>query len=268
MGGRLSLQSTPGHGSVFRIELPVEEMEKSATVSEAGGKRVLRLAPGQPDYRILVVEDKPENWMLLERILRGAGFQVRVAEDGERSVELFSSWRPHFIWMDLRLPGITGIEAALRIREKEGGTKARIVAVTASAFSMQRDAALAAGLDDFVRKPYRVNEIFDCMGRLLGVRYLYADESPASEMGLSLPPGCFDALPQELHEQLANAVVRLDVGRITALIGRVYDCDAALGRALAHCADRFDYSRILAALESAKAAASLIPARSKGEDPS
>ena len=265
MGGRLSLQSTPSHGSVFRIELPVEEMEKSAkVVSEIGSKRVLRLAAGQTDYRILVVEDKAENWMLLERILHGAGFQVRVAENGERSVELFSSWRPHFIWMDLRLPGISGIEAALRIREKEGGSKVRIVAVTASAFSMQRDAALAAGLDDFVRKPYRVNEIFDCMGRLLGVRYLYADELPASEMGLSLPPGCFDTLPQELREELTNAVVRLDVGRITALIGRVSDCDAVLGRALAHCADRFDYSRILAALESARASASLNTGEEQG----
>src|SRR5207248_5079652 len=159
MEGTLSLQSTPGSGSVFRIEVPLEEVEEASTVTpELRRKRVVSVAPGQPDYRVLIVEDKKENWMLLERILGDAGFQVRVAETGEQAVSLFASWRPHFIWMDLRLPGISGVEVARRIRNQEGGSKVKIAAVTASPFSMQRDAVLAAGLDDFVRKPYRSGE--------------------------------------------------------------------------------------------------------------
>ena len=80
-------------------------------------------------FGILIVEDKEENWILLERILQGAGFQVKVAENGQDAVDQFASWRPHFIWMDVRIPGINGVEAATRIRNHEGGSKVKIAAV-------------------------------------------------------------------------------------------------------------------------------------------
>src|SRR5204862_6420750 len=121
--------------------------------------------PGQPDKRILIVEDQKENRVLLQRLLQEAGFQVRVAEDGAQAVEAFSAWRPHFIWMDLRLPVIGGLEAARRIRELDGGREVKIVAATASAFSSQREEVLAEGFDNFFRKPYRREEIIDYMAQ-------------------------------------------------------------------------------------------------------
>ena len=86
---------------------------------------------------------------------------VRVAEDGAQGVEMFRIWQPHLIWMDLRLPLMSGLEAAREIRALDGGRQVRIVALTASAFAQQREEVLAAGLDDFLRKPYRREEIFD-----------------------------------------------------------------------------------------------------------
>jgi signal transduction histidine kinase/CheY-like chemotaxis protein len=252
MGGSISLQSALGRGSVFKVELPVEKMEEPAADVPAGArKRVVGLTPGQADYRILIVENQPENWMVLERILESAGFQVRVAEDGEQSVDLFASWRPHFIWMDLRLPGISGVEAAQRIRGREGGRDIKIVALTASVFSTQRDEVLAAGLDGFLRKPYRAEEIFDCMGRLLGVRYVYGEDLPRPAVSPSLSPDSLAALPQDVREELAAALVRLEPGPIAAAIGRVSDRDAVLGSALACYADQLAYTAILTALESA-----------------
>ena len=134
---------------------------------------MIGLEPGQPDYRVLIVEDQEENWLLLERLLQTVGFQVRVANDGRQGVEMFQMWRPHFIWMDIRLPVLSGSEAATRIRQLDGGEEVKIVAVTASAFTSQRDEVLKAGFDDFLRKPYRSQEVFDCMARHLGVRYRY-----------------------------------------------------------------------------------------------
>jgi CheY-like chemotaxis protein len=174
-----------------------------------------------------------------------------VAEDGEQSVDLFASWRPHFIWMDLRLPGISGAEAAQRIRGREGGRDIKIVALTASVFSTQRDEVLAAGLDGFLRKPYRAEEIFDCMGRLLGVRYVYGEDLPRPAVSPSLSPDSLAALPQDVREELAAALVRLEPGPIAAAIGRVSDRDAVLGSALACYADQLAYTAILTALESA-----------------
>jgi CheY-like chemotaxis protein len=77
--------------------------------------------------------------------------------------------------MDLRLPVMGGLEAARRIRELDFGREVKIVAISASAFAHQRDEVLAAGFNDFVRKPYRRNEIFDCIAQQLGVRYLYGE---------------------------------------------------------------------------------------------
>ncbi len=103
MGGAIRVESAPGKGSLFRVDVPVERAEESEAVDiKVDSRQVLGLAPGQPEYRILIVEDKKENWMLLERLLRDAGFRVRVAEDGARGVEVFRAWRPQLIWMDLR----------------------------------------------------------------------------------------------------------------------------------------------------------------------
>jgi DNA-binding response OmpR family regulator len=74
--------------------------------------------------------------MRLEPILQGAGFQVRVAKRGQDAVDLFGTWRPHFLWMYLRLPGISGVETARRIRNQVGGSKVKIAAVTALPLSM------------------------------------------------------------------------------------------------------------------------------------
>ena len=156
MGGSIHVESSIGKGSLFRVELPVQEAEESEAVAANDDRgQVVGLAPGQPDYRILIVEDKRENWLLLQRLLEDAGFQVQVAEDGAQGVEMFRTWQPHLIWMDIRLPVMGGLEATGRIRALEGGRRVKIVALTASAFAQQREEVLAAGLDDFLRKPYR-----------------------------------------------------------------------------------------------------------------
>ena len=164
MGGRIGLASSPGTGSRFHVELPVGKAEEADVRTAAIDRgRVTGLVPGQPEYRILIVEDQVENWLLLQRMLEDVGFRVRVAEDGALGVEAFEAWRPHFIWMDIRMPVMDGLEATRRIRALDGGRDVRIAALTASAFEEEREEVLAVGMDDFVRKPYRPAEVFDCM---------------------------------------------------------------------------------------------------------
>jgi signal transduction histidine kinase/CheY-like chemotaxis protein len=252
MGGTIDVRSAPGEGSLFRVELPLEQAVESEVVATADGHGpVAGLVPGQPEYRVLIVEDKRDNWLLLQRLLLDAGFRVRVAEDGAQGVEMFRSWQPHLIWMDLRLPVKGGLEVTREIRAMDGGREVKIVALTASAFARQRDEVLAAGMDDFLRKPYRPGEIFDCMARHLGVRYLFREASRvfAPDPVAALRPEALAMLPERLREELAQALVRLDPGPIAEVIGRISEQDAQLGAALANCADRLAYTEILNALE-------------------
>jgi ligand-binding sensor domain-containing protein/signal transduction histidine kinase/CheY-like chemotaxis protein len=253
MGGTIGVRSTPGEGSVFRVELPVEESDESEVVaSKDDSRQVVGLAPGQPQYRILVVEDKRENWLLLQRLLQDAGFQVKVAVDGAQGVEMFRTWKPHLIWMDMRLPVMGGVEAARRIRALEGGREVKIIALSASVFAHERAEVLAAGLDDFARKPYRPQEIFDCMARHLGVRYSYgeAPQTARSNSAAVPQPEALALLPEQLRKELEDALVRLDPLPIGKLIDRVSEQDAPLGEVLAGCAKRLAYTEILHALQN------------------
>jgi signal transduction histidine kinase/ligand-binding sensor domain-containing protein/CheY-like chemotaxis protein len=255
MGGTIHVESALGKGSIFRVEVPVEPAQASEVIARRAGRgRVLGLEPGQPECRVLVVEDESENSAVLEQLLEGAGFVIQLAADGAQGVERFRAWRPQFIWMDLRMPVMDGVEATRRIRALDDGQDVKIAAVTASAFAGQKGELLAAGLDDLVLKPYRPGEIFDCMARHLGVRYRRAEPLPESSEGplAALRPADLAALPRELRDELANALITLDRARIANVIQRVSERNAALGVVLARHADRFAYTAMLHAVENSQ----------------
>jgi PAS domain S-box-containing protein len=251
MGGTINFESTFGKGSIFRVDLHVEE----ASPTEVGvrGQRPEReiagLAPGQPEYRILIVEDQREGQVLLEKLMQNIGVQTRTVENGAQAVEMFQSWRPHLIWMDRRMPVMDGVEATRRIRALPGGESVKIVAVTASVFKEQRDELLAAGMNDFVRKPYRFSEIYDCLAVQLGMQYTYAgapDEQEVVEQAIT--PQQLATLPADLRDELRLALESLEEERIGAAIAQVAQLDAKLQKALRHLADNYRYPEILNAL--------------------
>jgi signal transduction histidine kinase/DNA-binding NarL/FixJ family response regulator len=254
MGGRISVQSLSGKGSIFRVEVPVNSAQASEVyASEMPRGYIVGLAPGQPEFRVLIVEDQMENWLLLQHLLEPIGFQVRVAENGIEGIELFKVWRPHFIWMDVRMPIMDGLEAARRIRKLEGGQLVKIVAITTSVIKEERDTAMAAGMDDLICKPYRPAEIYDCLRRYLGTSFVYLEEAPpASSLKPStvLHPKALASLPEALHGELGNALIHLDAARICDVIGRITELNPVLGRILAHHAGQLSYTAILQALKA------------------
>ena len=252
MRGRIAVESTLGKGSLFRVDLPlfdIDEAEISDYESERQG-RVIGLAPGQDDFRILIAEDQRDNQLLLSRLMEDLGLKFRVANNGEECVELFQQWRPHLIWMDRRMPVMDGIEATRKIRLLPGGDKVKIIAVTASVLVEQQAKLIEAGMDDFVSKPYRFEELYDAMAKHLGVSYLYTDEnvtfyrhsSPLTEKMLA-------SIPEELRSQLRHALESLDSSRINGVINQIAKVESDVGKSLHLLVEQFDYPAILELLE-------------------
>ncbi|HEY9648440.1 MAG TPA: ATP-binding protein, partial [Chroococcidiopsis sp.] len=180
MGGNLSVRSTVGQGSTFTLQLPGRVVEEAIASPPPSSRQSIQLAPGQPTYRILVVDDHPLNRRLLVKLLFRAGLEVKVAADGQAAVQIWQSWSPHLIWMDLRMPIMDGYEATQQIRAAEqmrpsdapnAPARTVIIALTAQAFTDERDRTLAIGCDDYVTKPVQEAVLFAKMGEHLGLRY-------------------------------------------------------------------------------------------------
>ena len=178
MGGDISVRSQTGTGTLFMLEIATRPAKIRGVSNAQTCSRVIGLTPNQPTYRILVVDDIQENRQPLTNLLRSVGFEVEEAENGQAAIDLWTSYAPHLIWMDMRLPVIDGYEATRQIRatgrERSQDIKPTvIIAISASVFEEERQRTLAVGCDDFVAKPYSQSVIFDKISKHLGVQYIY-----------------------------------------------------------------------------------------------
>lgn len=251
MGGSLNFTSRVGQGSTFSVDVPVKLVhpEDVPQTTPACGE-VFGLMSDQPQYRVLVADDEECNQILLEILLEAVGFQVQRVSNGAEAVEQFTAWQPHFIWMDRRMPVMDGLEATRRIRALPGGDQVKIAVVTASTFKEENAEMAAAGFDEIVHKPYRANQLYEAMGRLLGVKYIYAETTvDEKDGGEVLTPDMLSVLPATLCDEFRDALEELDSDRINAIIEQVANYDVCLQNKLAHLADKFDYFVILKALQ-------------------
>jgi len=183
MGGDIAVSSRLGVGTTFKFDLPCVVGETPETEVVDTPRFVMGLAPEQAPYRILVVEDIQVNRMMLVKLLTTVGFEVREAVNGLEAVELWESWSPDLIWMDIQMPVMDGLEATKRIKAHPQGANTPILALTASAFDRDREIALAAGCDDYLSKPFQQKVIFEKMAEYLGVTYIYEETSAPQQAG-------------------------------------------------------------------------------------
>jgi PAS domain S-box-containing protein len=245
LGGELAAERQPGAGSVFRLKLPVTLAGPLPEVTDQG--RVQHLSAGQPVYRVLVAEDEPVNQELLRMILADVGFEVRVAGDGRAAIEQFQQWQPHFIWMDMRMPEMDGMEATRAIRAMAEGGRVPIVAFTASAFEEEKQEILDAGCDDVLTKPLEENRLFELMERYLGVRF----EREAPIAAATQNPVSFAVLPAPTFQQLREAATALDAETIRGIAADLAPTHADLSHHILDLVDSYRFDRLLELLDTA-----------------
>jgi signal transduction histidine kinase/ActR/RegA family two-component response regulator len=180
MEGSIEMESTPGKGTTFRFELPLPEAyapeaeQRAAvdpSVTSEASRQVERTEPAPNNHkkaRVLVVEDNLLNQELALGYLEDTDYEVVIADDGRKGVEAFE--REHFdvVLMDWQMPEMDGLEATRRIREIEAVRAMRripIIAVTAHAMASDREACLAAGMDDYLVKPYSLDALLQALKR-------------------------------------------------------------------------------------------------------
>jgi PAS domain S-box-containing protein len=247
MGGRLTVESEVGKGSCFRFDALLERTEDVPQREEPAARRVIGLEPGTGPWRILVVDDAPDNRALLADLLRPLGFEIRDAHNGAVALEVFRQWAPHAVLMDMRMPVMDGYEATRQIKASEAGRTVPVIAVTASAFKNSQAAVLATGVSAYLRKPFRPDELYEALASCLDLRYVYADEAHSSggrRQPAAVSPKALVALPAALVQSLRQAVADGDVAGLTELIGQVEAFDSAAARGLQALADRYDYAKL------------------------
>jgi PAS domain S-box-containing protein len=249
MGGDITLETQVGRGTKFLFYVPIAIATTTASSPKQRQGRVVGLAPEQPSYRLLIVEDKWESRQLLLKMLEPLGFEIKEASNGQDAIAQWESFKPHLIWMDLRMPVMDGYEATKQIKSHLKGQATVIIALTASAFEEDRVVAISAGCDDFVRKPFREEEIFEKMAHHLGVRYVYEPlvSLPKAEAGQSqINPELLDAMPVEWREQLHQAATQVDSEQILQLIEQIPTEYASLTLALTDLVNGYRFDCIVA----------------------
>jgi two-component system, sensor histidine kinase and response regulator len=201
MGGKVTISSQQNQGTKVSFSIPVRKASAIETPL-LPDRRIVSLMPDQPTYRILVVDDHPENRQLMLRLLGSVGFDTRAVSNGMEAIAQWCTWCPHLIWIDEQMPVMNGFDAVRQIREFEflrdeqqrsdestqemlkglyipstGAfsplTKTVIIALTASVFEETQLKAEEAGCDGFMSKPFQEKMLFEKMAEFLGVQYQY-----------------------------------------------------------------------------------------------
>jgi PAS domain S-box-containing protein len=208
MGGRIGYDDNPGGGSVFWLELPVGQGDAAAGAGEPAPEP----PQGATPLRVLVADDEPLNRSIAREFLRSAGHDVVCVNDGLAAVQAASSGAFDAILMDVRMPGMNGLDATRQIRRlPPPHGQAWVIAVTAQAFAQQIETCLQAGMDSHISKPFT-------RSRLVAALAALPQRRPGTAEPAIQPPGAQDAAPptamvfdRAAIEEVAGAVPPLDL---------------------------------------------------------
>jgi PAS domain S-box-containing protein len=243
MGGNISVHSTLEKGSLFQFDIQAEFASVEDFKMAKPPRRVIALAAGQPEYRILVVDEVPENRLLVKKLLEPVGFKVFEAENGLVAIDAWERHFPQLIWMDIRMPVMDGYEATRRIKAQPNGNKTVIIALTASAIQEEEKKIVAAGCDDMLRKPFKAENLLDKMAQYLRLRYIYDtdrfDPIIAVNSTQALTPEALQKMSQDWLKQLHQAALTGDDGWVSELITQIPASDSELIQTLTALMDEF-----------------------------
>ncbi|MBK4728294.1 PAS domain S-box protein [Oxynema sp. CENA135] len=263
MGGSIEVWSQRNVGSVFSFNILAKASSIENIDEKLAPKEALELAPHQPQIRILVVDDRDESRLLVHQMLAALGFTVREAINGLDAIEVWRDWQPDLVLMDIRMPVMDGLQATQTIKSQAAGEKPIIIALTASAFEEERSSILAAGCDDFIRKPFQRDNLLDKIREHLDIEYIYKAEDNKGTAGnirsTAPEPSRKDDLnlllaemPEQWIRQIYENAARCIDDKIIELLEEVPDNAAYLAEVLGDWANNFQFQKIMEFIDREK----------------
>ena len=262
MGGEIQVTSCLGEGSTFSFWIRAEVCEVgSVEVENVAAVRVKGLVNSPIDYRLLIVDDHAESCQLMQQLLGKVGFKTQVAMSGPTAIAAWQEWKPHLIWMKMRLLGMDGYEVTHLIRRQESINKTlnstKIIALTANPFENEALSILNSGCNDLVCKPFNEETIFKKIAQHLPVTYTYENPSPATvvvprfpESFSPFPPNNVRMMPQVWISALSQSALAVDSEQVLQLIQEIPPDQQVLIKHLQTLVSNFDFDQILTLTEN------------------
>jgi len=256
MGGEISINSQVGQGTVFYFDIEVRRIDKRHVAAVSPTRKVIGLKPTtngivHKKYRILIVDDILTNRQVLVALLAPLELEVKEASGGQEALEVWKDWQPHLIWLDMRMPGVDGYQVIKQIKNANQEHISLIISISASAFEEDKQKAIEAGCDGFVRKPFRESEIFEVMKKHLSLHYIYED---SKQDGLPktieaeqkvLTSRAMEAIPSEWKISMKQAIQNVDLDRIKELIIQLPEKNSVLAEMIQYQIDQYEYEKVL-----------------------
>lgn len=248
MGGDIHITSNLNQGTTVDFDILVTTSAPQNNQTSIPQGRIRRLAPDEVEHLILIAEDQEENRQLLTQILSPVGFNIIEAVNGREAIELWKKHQPQLIIMDMRMPIMDGYQATRQIKNFPKGQATKIIALTATAFDEDRKLVLAAGCDEFIRKPFEEEVLLEAIAHHLNLKYLYAqrlsDEVSQESDRDSLIPQNLEVMSAQWRHRVHIAAQECSQKTLLRLLADIPEEHHILKEQLFNLVDNFQFDII------------------------
>ncbi len=254
MGSDLFLESKVNKGTRFFFTLHLSPASGDIKKHTANTDTILHLTP-ECRIKALVVDDIKENREVLSQLLSSIGVEILNSKNGKEAAEKARELHPDIIFMDMRMPVMRGEDALSLIQQELGKDQIKVVAITASALDRNREHYLDKGFHEYISKPFKVEEIFNCLKNLLDAKFVYADDQNFQEKSSAVKRLNFaqTSIPKDLCKQLMKAAEVNNITLFEKTFNKLKQKEGTSHQLIEHLNDlmtRYDMSEILEVLKN------------------